>query len=105
MSSIVSNASRPGKAASFFSGHQSNGRAGEVIFLSDLVFEETEVGRGHIVGMAHKEGECGRPCRNLRHECRFAGFGRLSFSDRQRVFFQQTLKELIQGAGGDSFTE
>lgn len=105
MSSIVSNASRPGKAASFFSGHQSNGRAGEMIFLPDLVFEETEVGRGHIVGMSHKEGECGRPCRNLRHECRFAGFGRLSFPDRQRMFFQQTLKELIQGAGGDPFTE
>jgi hypothetical protein len=105
MSSIVSNASRSGKAASFFSGQQSNGRAGEMIFLPDLVFEETEVGRGHIVGMSHKEGECGRPCRNLRHECGFARFGRLSFSDRQRMFFQQTLKELIQGAGGDPFAE
>src|SRR5215510_2345722 len=87
----------------FLPDEDTNRGAGEVIFLSELVLEISQIGRSDVSRMAHKQGEDGRLRGDLGYKGGLGDLSGLPLANRQRMSGQNLLKELIQMSGGNPF--
>jgi hypothetical protein len=93
------------KASLFASRKETDRGAGKSIFFPKSILQVSEIGGGHVFGMADKEHKYRRLGSYLGDEGRSSGFGRLSFSHRERMIGQNGLKKLIQRARRNPFVK